>query len=155
MIPCRAVLIAAIVAVGIVSCIQIDSACALRGNFCELPPASTQTAEIAPQSTETVSRGTIEPRSLGIFTITHYCACEKCCGKSDGITATGTKATAGRTIAVDPNVIPYGAVVIIDGHEYVAEDCGGAVKGNRIDAFCASHEEAVRKGTFSEEVFVY
>ena len=79
-------------------------------------------------------------------TATAYCPCAKCCGKSDGITATGTKATAGRTIAVDPSVIPYGAEVIINGNTYVAEDCGGAVKGNRIDIFFDTHEEALKFG---------
>lgn len=79
-------------------------------------------------------------------TATAYCPCAKCCGKSDGITATGTKATAGRTIAVDPSVIPYGTEVVIDGHTYIAEDCGGAVKGNRIDIFFNSHEEARQFG---------
>ena len=37
--------------------------------------------------------------------------------------------------AVDPSVIPYGTEVLIDGHVYIAEDCGGAVKGNVIDIF--------------------
>lgn len=79
-------------------------------------------------------------------TATAYCACENCCGKADGITATGTKATAGRTIAVDPSVIPYGTEVIINGHTYVAEDCGGAVKGNCIDIYFDSHAEALEFG---------
>lgn len=77
---------------------------------------------------------------------TAYCPCEKCCGKCDGITATGTKATAGRTIAVDPSIIPYGTEIIIDGHTYIAEDCGGAVKGNRVDIFFDTHEEAKQFG---------
>jgi 3D (Asp-Asp-Asp) domain-containing protein len=85
--------------------------------------------------------------------ITHYCACEKCCGKyADGITATGTKATANKTIAVDPNVIPLGSEVIIDGQLYIAEDTGGAIKGNRIDIFCDSHQEAINRGKITREV---
>lgn len=77
---------------------------------------------------------------------TAYCPCEKCCGKSDGITVIGTKATAGRTIAVDPKQIPYGTEVVIDGHTYIAEDCGGAIKGNRIDIFFDRHEDALAFG---------
>ena len=73
----------------------------------------------------------LEQISLGEFAITHYCACSRCCGKSDGVTATGTQATAGRTIAVDPKVIPLGTEVIIDGQSYIAEDTGGAIKGQQ------------------------
>lgn len=51
------------------------------------------------------------------------------------MTSTGVIAEEGRTIAVDPTVIPYGTEVMIDGHVYIAEDCGGAVKGNVIDIF--------------------
>lgn len=51
------------------------------------------------------------------------------------MTATGIKARLNHTIAVDPKVIPYGSVVRINGVEYVAEDCGGLVKGNIIDIF--------------------
>ncbi len=88
---------------------------------------------------------------IGDFKITHYCVCSKCCGKSPtnptyGITATGTLATAGRTIAVDPRKIPYGSKVVIDGHTYIAEDCGGLIKGNKIDICVSSHTEAHQRG---------
>jgi 3D (Asp-Asp-Asp) domain-containing protein len=100
---------------------------------------------------ENRSEGQIE--ALGIFTITHYCPCEKCCGKSDGTTATGTTATEGRTIAVDPEVIPLGSQVEIGGQVYTAEDVGGAIKGNEVDVFVNSHSEALSRGKFTREVF--
>lgn len=92
--------------------------------------------------------------SIGEYTITHYCPCKSCCGKTDGITATGTVATADRTIAVDPSVIPYGTEVIIDGKTYVAEDCGGAIKGRKIDIYVDSHQEAINRGRVTREVFL-
>lgn len=70
------------------------------------------------------------------------------------MTATGTTPTAGRTIAVDPNVIPYGTEVVIDGQTYIAEDCGGAINGNRIDIVVETHEEALGKGIRSAEVYI-
>ena len=91
------------------------------------------------------------------FTITHYCSCAKCCGKSDGITATGTVAEAGRTCAVDPDVIPYGSKVTVyyeDGTmgSYIAEDCGGSIKGDKLDVFCSSHQDALNKGVKTARV---
>lgn len=85
-------------------------------------------------------------KDLGSFKVTAYCHCEKCCGKSDGITKTGTKATEGRTIAVDPKVIPLGSKIELDGHTYIAEDVGGAVKGNHIDLYFNSHDVALKWG---------
>ena len=70
-----------------------------------------------------------------IFTCYAYCPCTYCCGKSNGITATGTIATAGRTIAVDPKIIPLGSTVIINGREYIAEDTGGGIRGYKVDIF--------------------
>lgn len=103
------------------------------------------------------------PTSIGWFVVTAYCACEECCGKTPddpwyGITATGTKATQGRTIAVDPRVIPYGTVLYFEGPDgcisgYVAEDCGGSIKGNRIDLYFVSHEEADEWGVRTLEVY--
>ena len=107
------------------------------------------------QMTEIITESpTSQVELLGTFKLTAYCACEKCCGKSDGITATGTKATANRTIAVDKTIIPYGTVVIINGNEYVAEDTGGAVKGNIIDIFFDDHEEALNFGVQYADVYV-
>ena len=106
------------------------------------------------QMTEIITEApTSQVELLGTFKLTAYCACEKCCGKSDGITATGTKATANRTIAVDKTIIPYGTIVIINGNEYVAEDTGGAVKGNIIDIFFDDHEEALNFGVQYADVY--
>lgn len=77
---------------------------------------------------------------------TAYCPCEKCCGKSDGITATGVKAKEGRTIAADPKIFPYGTKILIDGNVYTVEDCGSAIKNNKVDIFFESHEKALDFG---------
>jgi 3D (Asp-Asp-Asp) domain-containing protein len=71
-----------------------------------------------------------------------------------GITASGTKATAGRTIAVDPRFIPFGTHVLIDGKEYICEDSGGDIKNNRIDIYVDSVEEALSKGRHKVSVVI-
>ena len=89
-----------------------------------------------------------------LFTLTGYCSCQKCCGSyspevtgCEAHTATGTVPTPNRTLAVDPAVIPYGTQVVIEGMgTYVAEDCGGAIKGNKIDVYFNTHDEAVQFG---------
>ena len=97
---------------------------------------------------------------LGEFTLTAYCPDSCCCGKwASGYTATGTKATEGRTIAVDPDIIPYGSRVLLiwpDGtqHTYVAEDCGGGVNGNHIDVFFNDHQAARVFGVQSAMVYL-
>jgi 3D (Asp-Asp-Asp) domain-containing protein len=77
---------------------------------------------------------------------TAYCPCEKCCSKSDGITATGIKAKENRTVAADPNILPYGTEILCGMGEFVVEDCGGSIKGNRVDFFFDTHEEALKFG---------
>ena len=93
-------------------------------------------------------------QNLGEFKITYYCPCPKCCGKSDGITATGTIATEGRTVAVDPSIISYGSILVIDGKTYIAEDCGGAIKSNKIDIYVDDHQKALELGVDYFEVFL-
>ena len=84
---------------------------------------------------------------LGEFTITYYDACTKCCGKTDGITASGAVVREGVTVAVDPKVIPLGTYIYIEGIGYrVAQDIGGAIKGNRIDVYVNTHTEALELG---------
>lgn len=71
------------------------------------------------------------------------------------ITATGTKPKWG-TIAVDPTVIPYGTKVYIPKFDMVftAEDCGGAIKGNKIDIFMNSKNESYTWGRRNIEIYI-
>ena len=97
---------------------------------------------------ETTSRGTEAKRKKGwqTYTATAYCACAKCCGKSTGRTASGTKAKAGRTIAAPKN-FKFGTKIEIKGMgTYVVEDRGGAIKENRIDIFFDNHSKALKFG---------
>ena len=80
-----------------------------------------------------------------IYKITAYCSCAKCCGKTNGITAMGTKATAGRTVAASSK-FSLGTKVNINGHTYTVEDRGGAIIGNKIDIYVNSHAEALAWG---------
>lgn len=95
--------------------------------------------------------------SLGVCKISAYCMenYPHICNDGDStLTSTGTTPTVGRTVAVDPSVIPYGSEVIINGHTYIAEDCGGAIKGNRVDILFATHQEALDFGIQYMEVEV-
>lgn len=95
-----------------------------------------------------ISRGNYERKTIE-YTATAYCSCEKCCGKwaKYNKTASGTTPKEGRTIAVDKNVIPLGSKVYIEGYGYyIAEDTGSAIKGNRIDIYFESHQEALNFG---------
>ena len=80
-----------------------------------------------------------------IYKVTAYCPCSKCCGKTNGLTAMGTKATAGRTVAASSK-FAYGTKLNINGHTYTVEDRGGAIKGDKIDIYVNSHAEALAWG---------
>lgn len=78
-----------------------------------------------------------EPIEFDSCHITTYCNCEKCCGEYawEHTTSTGAETIEGVTVAVDPKVIPYGSIVEIDGHFYIAQDCGGAIDGVEVDVY--------------------
>lgn len=91
---------------------------------------------------------------IGECTITAYCPCAECCSCwADGLTATGLPAGPG-IVAVDPDVIPLGSTVVIDGQRYLAADTGSVVEGLHIDVCTASHEEAKKFGVRKESVWV-
>ncbi len=78
--------------------------------------------------------------------VSAYCACAKCCGKTNGITASGAKAKANHTIAA-PSTYKFGTKIEIAGMGvYTVEDRGGAIKGNKIDIYFNSHAEALKFG---------
>ncbi|MDQ0196025.1 3D domain-containing protein [Paenibacillus wynnii] len=70
-------------------------------------------------------------------------------------TASGTRVTEGRTIAVDPDIIPMGWWVYIEGLGFRrAEDTGGAINGNKIDVYYDSLSNARNFGRKSRTVYV-
>ena len=90
--------------------------------------------------------------------VTHYCCCVKCCGKADGITYSGVKATPGVTVAVDTSIIPLGSDVLVDYGDgvinyYRADDTGSAIKGNKLDLCVSSHQEAINLGVRTATVY--
>lgn len=95
----------------------------------------------------------IEPTE---FVVTAYCPCIKCCGKTDGITKSGVQAVANKTIAMDESY-PMGTQVIMEGYEDIVfekQDIGGAIKGNRIDRYFDTHEEALQFGRQTLKVWI-
>lgn len=120
-------------------------------------PVDTQEEVLVETVVETQLEPTSHEVSLGVFKLSAYCTenYPHICNNGDSsTTATGTRPTAGRTIAVDPKVIPYGSKVIINGHTYTAEDCGGGIKGNRIDIVFNTHQDALSFGIQYAEVFI-
>jgi len=91
---------------------------------------------------------------IGQFVLTAYCPCAICCGKTNGITASGKLATSNHTIATDKR-FSFGTQLIINGQVYTVEDRGGAIQGNRIDVFFNTHQEALNFGRKTADVYLY
>lgn len=165
---------AALVAAIVIEVIAILAVLAIRAAGADITPESaTQAAAptVAVLTTQAIQAAQEEPENELIeaallaqahviedCTVTHYDVCVECCGKADGITASGTWATPGVTVAVDPSVIPLGSDVLVDYgdgeiHYYRANDVGAAVKGNRIDLCVSSHDEALQLGRRAATVY--
>ena len=95
------------------------------------PRTNTPQTSTAPKTTTTTINGET-------YKITAYCSCSKCCGKTTGSTASGTKATPGRTVAA-PSKFAFGTKLNIGGHIYT-------VSGNKIDVYVSSHSAALQWG---------
>lgn len=123
--------------------------------FCE----SSQPVQVAPKQIEVKAQANT-PTTVNFLT-TAYCPCEKCCGKTDGISASNKKCVANHTIAAG-NKYPLGTVMYIpelsntqSGGWYEVEDRGGAISNSRLDIFFNTHEEAIQYGVKNVEAYVY
>ena len=98
------------------------------------------------KSIQVASRGMENGRQIYVTSTAYTASCNGC----SGTTATGVNLHANpnaKVIAVDPNVIPLGSKVYVDGYGYaIASDTGGAIKGNKIDVFFPSKSDAYRWG---------
>ena len=119
--------------------------------------ASAATARPVAYSTTYLASDAIKANAtaLGNYKLTFYDPCVECNGNNLALTATGTTLTEGRTIAVDPSVIPLGSRVFIEGYGvFIAEDTGGAIKGNKIDIAVSTHERANELGVQYANVYL-
>lgn len=83
--------------------------------------------------------------------VTGYCPCPKCCGDySDGITATGHQIQPGDTFVAADRRYAFGTEMIIPGYNngqaVKVLDRGGAIRGNKLDAFFHTHQAALEWG---------
>ncbi|PWW31196.1 3D (Asp-Asp-Asp) domain-containing protein [Cytobacillus oceanisediminis] len=113
--------------------------------------AAGQAKAAAPAKTVVKSANTVQPaaeksKSLTVTATAYTASCEGCIG----ITKTGVNLLENpdaKVIAVDPNVIPLGSKVYVEGYGYAtAEDIGGGIKGNEIDVFIPTTEAAMEFG---------
>jgi 3D (Asp-Asp-Asp) domain-containing protein len=92
-----------------------------------------------------------QPRVM-LMEVTAYCPCKKCCGpKAQGITASGKHVSynAGKFVAADTKVLPFGTKLDVPGYGSAPVeviDKGGAIKGNKLDVFFPTHQEALKWG---------
>jgi len=113
------------------------------------PKTKVQETNVQAKSTNTnsVSRGTSIAKRTVTVTATAYTAF---CAGCSGVTAIGIDLRKNpnlKVIAVDPNVIPLGSKVFVEGYGYaVAGDTGGAIKGNKIDLFIPNERAAFNYG---------
>ena len=117
----------------------------------EVRRVGTKVKTMAPSSVDSYDKLAVGQIISGRYT--HYCACEICCGKSNGITASGKKVQNGME---DPyyvacNWLPLGSAIEVNGITYTVVDRGGNLDGQgRIDIFTPDgHDAAIKKGTGS------
>ena len=110
------------------------------------PITTATTAPIAAEPPTNSSHTDMEPTApalspMGEFTVYGYCKCAICCGAWSDVPSPDK--IPGECVAADPDVLPKGTRIYIDGiGERVVMDTGGGIKGNVLDVLYADHEMA-------------
>src|SRR5262245_30537978 len=128
-----------------------------------LPPMLMATATTPTPAPELLHELSVQPHPTPhkiLMEVTAYCPCRKCCGKNArGITASGLRVThnGGLFVAAD-SYLPFHTKLLIpgygDGEAVPVLDRGGAIKGNRLDVFFPTHQEALEWGRRMIEVTI-
>ena len=138
-------------------CIVTASALSVTGYLINKGPEIEYVEVVEKQYIPSTMEGGLELTYLGEFEYTGYDPCIACCGqyaknrpvvngKEIVYTASGEIAS-NMTVAVDPNVIPLGSLLYLEGYGVkIAQDTGSAVKGNVIDIYFNNHKDAQNVG---------
>jgi 3D (Asp-Asp-Asp) domain-containing protein len=104
----------------------------------------------------------MRPARTVTMRVTAYSPDAQSCGEfADGLTATMHPVTTNRgmLVAADQRMFPYGSLLSIPGYDegriVPVLDCGGAIKGNRLDVLFPTHEAALEWGVKELEVVVW
>jgi 3D (Asp-Asp-Asp) domain-containing protein len=123
----------------------------LAANGPELPPIASP-GLITPRTRWFGGRA-VRPVKTIEFLVTAYSPDAASCGEfADGLTATlhSVETNAFRLVAADPKVLPYGSMITVPGYAenqiVPVLDCGGKIKGNRLDLLFPTHEQAIAWG---------
>jgi 3D (Asp-Asp-Asp) domain-containing protein/LysM repeat protein len=112
----------------------------------ESAPAPAVEAPAPAESAPAVEAAAPSSKEIMVEATAYTASCEGC----SGITATGIDLLSNpnqKVISVDPSVIPLGSKVYVEGYgEAIAGDTGGAIKGNKIDIFIPTKQEAINFG---------
>jgi 3D (Asp-Asp-Asp) domain-containing protein len=115
--------------------------------------------ELMHEAAADTTTAAVPHRRIVKMLVTAYCPCAKCCGENAaGITASGKLVdyNNGHFVAADPS-LHFGTKVIIPGYSnsgVEVVDRGGAIKGNHIDVFFPTHEQALQWGKQTLNVIV-
>jgi len=110
-----------------------------------------QIVQVGTRDMVETSRGSMRFSRVEVMQASAYLPTD---GSAAGITATGIEARRG-IVAVDPNVIPLGTKVYVQGYGVaLAADVGGAIVGQKIDLCMEDYNEAMRFGRRSVKVYV-
>lgn len=118
----------------------------------EVKIVGTKQGSVEPNGVQSANGYSVGQTIKGKYT--HYCSCAKCCGKSNGVTASGKKVYTGmpNPYYVACNWLPLGSVISVNGTNYTVVDRGGSglSSGGRIDIYTPEgHQAAIRGGTGS------
>jgi 3D (Asp-Asp-Asp) domain-containing protein len=154
----RDILFSIVQATGMVACSLLFFGIGWWGREATLAMPLTQTTEARQDTQAEDSGGAIDPceqanpagiakASLGVYRVTAYCPCVRCCGKSDGITASGYQIQPGDKLCAAPREFPFGTILSIPGYGTVKVlDRGGAIKAKKLDVLFPTHQEALNWG---------
>ncbi|MEZ6318545.1 MAG: 3D domain-containing protein [Phycisphaerales bacterium] len=125
-------------------------------------PAAIPTADAPTAETRWFDARPVRTARVVMMTVTAYSPDSRSCGEfADGQTATlhSVWTNGMRLVAADPKVFKYGTMLSIPGYAddsvVPVLDCGGAIKGLRLDVMMPTHEQARAWGVRKVPVTVW
>lgn len=96
----------------------------------------------------------IKGENLGNFKVSYFCSSDLCSDLANANASEETPMVEEYTIATDPEVIPYGTKIMVNGHIYTAADTGRIVKGKEVAIYLNDHTKEKIIGENQVDVYL-